>query len=301
MRADMNPDEDTPMPSSAPPAMKPSTPSMPMRSSQPPLDAGVPAVDARPAADDVASATDARAPAVPTPDAAPVMIGGDPRPCPFQLCESFESYADGAKPDPAIWRSGGVAVDSTRAARGKKALKVVATYGESWYIRETKTFPAPNGAFYGRLFYWVDQQPTTPQIHWTMIEASDQPGGGGKVLRYGGFYMLNPSREVYWFNIETRGQGETGTGDFNTPIPLKTWHCVEWYFDTPKSEAHLWHDGQARPKLDWANSRPTQPQYTFPELKSLSIGWGTYQKPDAPFVVWIDEIAIDGARVGCDR
>src|SRR5262249_39950519 len=101
--------------------------------------------------------------------------------------------------------------------------------------------------------------------------------------------------------IETHGAGETGTGDFNTTIPLKSWQCLEWYFNTPKNEARLWWNGQERTKLGWSDSRSNEPKYDFPEFKSLSIGWGTYQKPDAPFEVWIDEIAIGNERIGCDR
>lgn len=248
-----------------------------------------------------ASAPDPRTDAArPTPDAGAVVIGGAPGPCKHQLCESFEAYADGAKPDPAVWRSGGVAVGSTRAARGSKALRVVARGIGEWFIRETRTFPAANGRFFGRVFFWIEQQPTTPFVHWTLVEASERAAGGGRVVRYGGFFNPDPARETFWFNIETHATGETGTGDYATTIPLHTWHCIEWSFDTAKNEAHMWWNGVERPKLRWTDSRPSQPQFDFPAFQSLSLGWAAYQRADAGFEVWIDEIAVDGERIGCD-
>ena len=81
----------------------------------------------------------------------------------------------------------------------------------------------------------------------------------------------------------------------------KVWHCAEWYFDTPKNEARFWWNGQERPRLHWVNNKPDQPQFTFPDVKAQSIGWAEYQGTKTPYESYIDEIAIDPNRIGCDQ
>jgi hypothetical protein len=232
-------------------------------------------------------------------------LGGPPGPCRHQLCESFESYAEGAAPDPAIWArtDPSIVVGSARAARGSKALHIPPFMAGMRFIREKKTFPAPNG-FYGRAFFWIERQPIEPPpeglYHWTVIEAGSHPNdNGGPVLRLGG-HLRDKGVNYMRFNFETHGMGETGLTDTKVQFDPKVWHCVEWYFNTTTNEARFWWNGQERTALHWQGPPANQPQFTFPTLAAQSFGWAEYQVPATPWEIWIDELAIDTQRIGCD-
>jgi hypothetical protein len=262
--------------------------------------APVRADDAAPPPLDTRALADARVAADGQGDGAP-LLGGDPAPCPFRLCESFEGYADGAQPGGGVWSAArGVRVDSTRAARGRKALRITTGVdpGE-WYMRETRTFAAPTARFYVRAFLWIDRQPRR-YVHWTLFEASERPDGWGWVARHGAQQFDGAPGASWIFNIETHGQGETALLDSNT-VPAKTWNCVEAVYDPSRNEADLWWNGQERPRVHWRNNQPGDARFTFRPLRSLSIGWGFYLPVDGGFDVWIDEIVVSDERVGCDR
>jgi hypothetical protein len=235
--------------------------------------------------------------------------GGPPAACKFALCESFESYADGAVPDPALWaqKATKATVDSVRAARGKKALHIGPFTKDSVYIRETRTFPALGKAFYGRVFLWVDKEPleTPPNLyHWTMIESSETPEDSGKQVRLGGHIEAGMPGDWLRFNFETHAQAathETGLSDKTAFVVPRQWNCIEFYFDMQKQEARIWLNGMERTQLHWLNNMPQSAIFQFPaEIKSLSFGWTEYQPPKTPWDVWLDEIAVDGQRIGCD-
>src|SRR4051812_26523602 len=78
-------------------------------------------LDAAASGADSAAAMDA----TPPDDGAVPGLGGPPRPCKSQLCESFEGE-EGAAPDPMIWtrNNDGLVLSSKRAARGTKSLHV---------------------------------------------------------------------------------------------------------------------------------------------------------------------------------
>ncbi len=235
-------------------------------------------------------------------DVAPPPVGGPAPPCRFNLCESFETYDDGAKPDPAIWRSGAVAVDSARAARGKKALHIVgaSTGGAEKYIRETKFIPS-NGGAYGRMFLWVEKRPfNVPFLHVSYVEVSAGATGGGYDLRYGNHFAGGATKPLAWgLNIDPHTGSEGGMRD-NEPFTEKTWHCVEWFLDPKANEARFWFDGREKTTLHWLNSRSTDPSYAFPDFKSIAVGVATYHPSDIPVEAWIDEVVIHSERVGCN-
>jgi hypothetical protein len=59
----------------------------------------------------------------------------------------------------------------------------------------------------------------------------------------------------------------------------------------------LWIDNALIP-VPVGKSHPPE----IPVFKSLGVGWANYQNaPGEGFVVWIDEVAIDTKRIGCER
>jgi hypothetical protein len=231
-------------------------------------------------------------------------LGGEPRACKFQLCESFEGE-EGAAPNPAIWSrsNDGLVLSSKYAARGTKSLHVPPMNSGQYFIRESKTFPAMNGAFYGRFYLWIERVPVEKPAglyHWTFLEGSDtDTPTNGWVIRLGGHHRSNGASYVR-FNINTHTpEGEDGLFDMVHGFQAKQWYCIEFYFNTPNSEARFWINGAENPMLHWMKNKAGA--YTFPTLKTLRFGWAEYQATNTPYESYIDEIAIDPNRIGCDQ
>jgi hypothetical protein len=261
-----------------------------------PIDASAGNADTEPDPED--------APAAPAGDGGVPGLGGPPRPCKFQLCESFEGE-EGAAPDPQVWtrNNEGLVLSSKYAARGTKSLHVPPMNSGQYFIRETKTFPAMNGAFYGRFYLWIERIPVEAPAtlyHWTFLEGSDSDTDkGGWVIRLGGHHRAN-RLSLIRFNINTHtGEGEDGTADLMHGFLPKQWYCIEFYFDTPRSEARFWINGVENTMLHWLKNRAGA--YIFPTLKTLRFGWAEYQGTKTPYESYIDEIAIDPNRIGCEQ
>jgi hypothetical protein len=240
----------------------------------------------------------------PTEDGGVPGLGGPPRPCKSQLCESFEGE-EGAAPDPLVWRrnNDGLVLSSKRAARGARSLHVPPMTSGQYFIRETKTFPAINGAFYGRFYLWIERIPIEAPAglyHWTFLEGSDtDTDKGGWVIRLGGHHRSN-RLSLIRFNINTHtGEGEDGTADLINGFQPQRWYCIEFYFDTPRSEARFWINGVENTMLHWLKNRAGA--YIFPTLKTIRFGWAEYQGAKTPYESYIDEIAIDPNRIGCEQ
>jgi hypothetical protein len=259
-------------------------------------------LDARASSGDAASAPE-DAPPASTGEGGVPGLGGAPRPCRFQLCESFEGE-EGAAPDPKVWtrNNDGLALSSKRAARGAKSLHVPPMTAGQNFIRETQTFPAMNGAFYGRFFLWIERIPVEAPAtlyHWTFLEGSNtDTDKGGWVIRLGGHHRAN-RLSLIRFNINTHtGEGEDGTADLIHGFQPQQWYCIEFYFSTPDSEARFWINGAENTMLHWLKNRAGA--YTFPTLQTLRFGWAEYQGTKTPYEAYIDEIAVDPQRIGCE-
>ncbi len=239
--------------------------------------------------------------------------------CTSQFCETFEEYQSGAAPDPATWTLDGspVVIDSTRPHRGMRSMHVpphngatctdgAATCPAARFIRLTGAFPASlHKQFYGRLFFYIEQQAGGAFYHWGVMEAG---GGttysGGLAVRMGG-HIQPAGAEYLRFHLDTHMHQimpfETGLSDTQAAIKPKTWYCLEWYYDAPGNEAKFWLDGNDRPMLHWKGPMAGQPQFTFPsEFKSVAVGWRVYQNSTMPFEVFVDDIALDAQKIGCN-
>ena len=283
---------------------------------EPDAAAPAPARDARlvdpppaPGADASATSPDTRVMEGPAPDAATADAPPPATGCKFALCEGFETYADGQVPDPALWaqKATKATVDGVHTRRGSKALHVPPVMHDSVYIRETRTFPALSKAFYARLYLWVDKEPIEkpPNLyHWTLIESAAREDGTGPAVRLGGHIEARFPGDWLRFNYESHAPTdphETGLSDKGALIAPRIWNCIEVYFDMDRQEARIWLNGMERPMLHWLNNMPDKPMFQFPpEIHALSFGWTEYQTTQTPFEVWLDEIAVDGKRIGCD-
>jgi hypothetical protein len=235
----------------------------------------------------------------------PATFLGNPR-CTSDLefCESFES----ASLDMGRWQiqtSGdNPAVVTTRAARGTRSVHFHTVDNGLALLHTREPFPMPNNRYFGRVFVWFAAMPTAPEwAHWTI--AGSKTDADETEIRVGGQYdnMINR------FGVGT-DHGPTGDWtnldeDPGDPVPVGEWVCVEWLHDGQNDVTDLWWNGVPRPSLHTtaASHGGATGEYRMPDIDSMFIGFWLYQPETMPeaFDVWIDEVAIDGERIGCNN
>jgi hypothetical protein len=223
-----------------------------------------------------------------------------------QLCEDFESGAI----NKALWSVQGTApvVDGLQHARGNSALHITQPGNGLSYIKETKTFPAMNDTYWGRIFVFFKTLPAAPltYAHWTFVAASGT-GVSGEIRLSGQF-----QNTANFFGVGTDNRvDDAGTGDWTNSdrdppkapvaVPLNQWLCIEWLHKGDTNETRFFWDGVEHPSLytsatmHGGNANP----FLLPKFTNVWIGWQEYQTTAEPFELWIDEIAIDSERIGC--
>ncbi len=225
----------------------------------------------------------------------------------LQLCDSFES----GTLDTATWTAVGTApvIDGVQHARGTKALHIKRVGGGVSYLKESKTFPATKNTYFGRMFVWFKSLPTAPGMtysHWS-IAAATGTGVRGEIRISG--QMQNTLNH---FGVGTDNRVDpAGTGDWTNSdkdpnkaplaVPLNQWLCIEWMHKGDTNETRFFWDAVEHPSLytsstvHGGNANP----YILPQFKDVWVGWAEYQTSTETFEMWVDEIAIDHARIGC--
>jgi Cip1-like, core domain len=207
------------------------------------------------------------------------------------LSEGFETGAL----DPARWTVLGAeghqaplattaVLDDSRAHSGRWSLHVHDGFIET---------PPPGTSFYGRAFVWFGADPGTG--HW-MSWVGVGPGAQGTEVRYGGHYDILQAN--YFGNDDEVISDPKGycspTCTNGVAMPVGRWACVEFYFGV--DEIRFWLDGEEIPTLhvtSWRNqSAPWSPAYD-------RVRFGFHDFQGEAVDVWYDDVALDGARVGC--
>lgn len=222
----------------------------------------------------------------------------------LRFCEDFES----GSLDTATWTKVGAApvVDGLQHARGTKALHITVNGNGPSYIRETKSFPATNNSYWGRMFVWFESLPVAPltYAHWTFAAATGTVVPGE--IRLSG--QLQNGMNL--FGVGTDNRTPTGTGDWTNSdkdpasplaVPTKQWLCIEWLHQGSTNETRFFWDAVEHPSLYTSSSKHggNANAYVLPQFDALWVGWNEYQPSTEKFEMWVDEIALDGQRIGC--
>jgi hypothetical protein len=118
-------------------------------------------------------------------------------------------------------------------------------------------------------------------------------GYGTRTVGASADHALRGARSL---KLELAAQGEFGTeGDRSAHPRVDDWMCLEWSFDASKQVAQYYLDGAS---IDYL--RIDTERAEIPVLDSLAVGFGKYQNTGA-FLVYIDEVAFDGERIGCNN
>jgi hypothetical protein len=256
--------------------------------------------------------------------------GGVVDPCANTVfCDDFEGYPTGAPPG-GMWdnnqSSGAVAVDTGRAHSGSHAVKISADAVQGYRsamisLADPAVLPVAGNVLYGRMMFFLESAPTGT-VHWTFIDGSGPVAGQGydAIYRYGGQIPVVDGSNNFvgsemMANYETPGFYQSppvGPGsdcwlhaDKNV-VPVGGWACAEWMFDGPHNTMRFWLDGTEVPGLAMTGlgqgcvNQPADFPWLAPSFERVELGWESYQADDAR-TIWIDDVALGTARLGCPK
>jgi hypothetical protein len=232
-------------------------------------------------------------------------------PCPpgkYLICESFDQTAVGEIP--AGWTRHGdpVAVADDASVSGPHALKMGAI--PVWERRIYHDAAALPSGHWGRIRYKVQLPVPDAFVHSTLVALyGEGPTTGIQEVRVvdtvkedvDGFNNDgNGNRFQYLYNVQPNGP-EFGKGSDYLWKFDDQWHCAEWHIDGPTQRYDFYIDGELLDQISIANGPGNYEGSEIPDAFSeVRIGWINYQESPPGFTAWIDDVALDDERVGCD-
>lgn len=222
----------------------------------------------------------------------------------YLLCESFEDTEPGDIP--AGWERRGdeVYVSDESVHLGNKALKLDRKI--SWERRIARNADVLGPTHWGRIYYRVELPVPDAFVHSTMVSATGVgPLNGPSEYRFIDTVKQavdTPdvgSRHNWIYNVQPENVGEWGRETSYDWQFDGEWHCLEYFVDSVNQAFQLFYDGtEALSFSDGpGNYDRTDLPSTFDELR---IGWTNYQDAPPGFVAYIDDIAFDSDRIGCN-
>ena len=206
--------------------------------------------------------------------------------CKALFCEDFEkdTAIDPAKwtvdvgYDPAI----SMTVESTMVAHGKNAAHahLVDTTGGFASLKETVTFPLLADDLWGRAYFYTSVDSGAGHTGFLSAYAGD-----ARVLEVG---QSNGAWQLTYYE-----PGKEFPAGYADKIPQNKWVCLEWHF--ARTGAHLievYIDGAASVTYDTSGHQP-------PAFTAVGLGMDNHSANPPGNDVYLDDIAIDAARVGC--
>jgi hypothetical protein len=236
----------------------------------------------------------------------PATFGGEPRCQGFDICESFESAELGALPPGFTLEGYGtrkVGASADRPFRGARSLKLeIAAQGAATAWLTRGALDSLGAQHFGRAFFRIESPAPTEFVHFDLLQANGPYEGHTNLVRYastGTGVGTNQGNWSFIYNVQPSGDGagsEFGTeGDRSAHPRVDDWMCLEWSFDASKQVAQYYLDGAPINYLRIDTERAE-----IPIFDSLAVGFGKYQNTGA-FLVYIDEVAFDGERIGCNN
>jgi hypothetical protein len=207
------------------------------------------------------------------------------------LCDGFE----GSGIDPQLWgMRGGAActlgIDRERAYRGTSALKVhldAVTASDKPGCQ--LSWNQPPTRLYARAFVWLSRIPSGR----VALFASDTGPNGGDELD-----LVDGAAAENAFITPTAGPALTG-GRVSTTrrVTAGRWACIEWGMlgAADQVDLRVWVDG-----VEAEDARLTG-SFVPPRLLGVGLAYAPMSQPQDAVDLWIDEVAISDAPIGCAR
>ncbi len=111
----------------------------------------------------------------------------------------------------------------------------------------------------------------------------------------------NGSHFQVLYNVQPNGE-EFGRGSSYNWYFDDKWHCAEWHIDGMTQSYDFYFDGVHIEEISFSNGPGKYDKSDIPSAFSeIRIGWNNYQKAPPGFTAWIDDIALDDERIGCQN
>jgi hypothetical protein len=222
----------------------------------------------------------------------------------YILCEDFEGTAVGSTPRGWTRHGDRAAVADDAAKGGARSLKLRPVAAEERRIYHDAA--ALGSAHWGRIYYKVEQPVPDAFVHSTLVSfPGDAPSRGRSEFRViDTVKQAVDTKDVgsmhqYLYNVQVIGESEfSREGPYDQKFEDR-WHCVEYHIDGAKQAYALYVDGKEEIAFEDGPEKYARSDIpmTFEELR---VGWVNYQQAAPGFTAWIDEIAFDEPRVGCE-
>ena len=215
--------------------------------------------------------------------------GESPPACAALLCEDFES---GVELDAGKWTAdvgyhadNVVTIQGDMVAHGNYAAHAHLTEVQGGFamLRETTTFPELEEGLWGRAYFFTTLPAETG--HTGFFSAYVGENRVFEVGAGGGTWQL-----TYY-----PAPGSENPAGYPGEVPTNEWVCFEWHFDrtgTPRIEIFI--DGESVAAYE-NNEGEVAP------LTAISLGIDNHSATVGSNDVYLDDIAIDGERIGCIR
>jgi hypothetical protein len=106
-------------------------------------------------------------------------------------------------------------------------------------------------------------------------------------------------RNNFIYNVQIIGKSEFGTETHYDYTFDGKWHCAEYHIAAADQSYTLYFDG--KDVLHFTHGASNYDDSDIPnEFDELRVGWINYQSAPPGFTAFIDDIAFDDARIGCD-
>lgn len=217
----------------------------------------------------------------------------------YKLCEDFESAVDNTLPTGFSvvmgWGQGNPAVTSDEHHWGKKALKSASVSdGQNRAGRSLSSLGATAGKHWGRVFYKVLTPATLPSagnvLHSTLVGLK-----GSNESRVVDTVINSSGKHQFLYNLPD--DSCCTSSDYDYSFDGK-WHCAEWYVDASNQSFRFFYDGSELTKLAFKYDGDQRAH--IEAYGTIALGLMNYQKASPVNVAWLDDLAIDDTRIGCD-
>jgi len=144
----------------------------------------------------------------------------------------------------------------------------------------------------------VDELPKAHVLPLDAFEARGNFNGHANLVRWAltGTSVGTTSSNWSWiYNVQSTDHGEFGSEGPRSAHPREgDWMCLEWSMDAAAQEARFWFDGV---EVDYLHIDTERAE--IPVFDTFNIGFQKFQTSGA-WTVWVDEVAFDDQRIGCD-
>jgi hypothetical protein len=215
----------------------------------------------------------------------------------YALCEDFEgTFATALPPGWSVTYAEPDAstphVVEAQHKSGARALETaLGTAGQARARRSLAELGPLAAHHWGRIWYKSDgplPAPTADVLHNTIVALQ-----GSTESRVVDTVVQRSGAHQFLYNVPDDSVG-IGT-DYRYRSYDGQWHCAEWYVDAETQSYRFFFDGAEASFVQGADQRPK-----LEPFEAITIGFISYLPAASDYRGWIDDLAVDAQRVGCD-